>query len=32
MRTDYCGLIDKRYLTQTVTIKGWAHVVATTAA
>ncbi|QKJ65362.1 aspartate--tRNA ligase [Deefgea piscis] len=25
MRTDYCGLIDGRYLGQTVTIKGWAH-------
>ncbi|NHQ86304.1 aspartate--tRNA ligase [Iodobacter sp. HSC-16F04] len=25
MRTDYCGLIDARYLGQTVTIKGWAH-------
>nr|WP_314899481.1 aspartate--tRNA ligase [uncultured Deefgea sp.] len=25
MRTDYCGLIDSRYLGQTVTIQGWAH-------
>ncbi|GGP25378.1 aspartate--tRNA ligase [Silvimonas amylolytica] len=25
MRTDYCGLIDKRFLGQTVTVKGWAH-------
>ncbi|MCD4503399.1 aspartate--tRNA ligase [Chromobacterium piscinae] len=25
MRTDYCGLIDKKYLGQTVTVKGWAH-------
>lgn len=25
MRTDYCGLIDKKYLGQTVTMKGWAH-------
>ncbi|WP_035053965.1 aspartate--tRNA ligase [Andreprevotia chitinilytica] len=25
MRTDYCGLIDKRFLGQTVTIQGWAH-------
>ncbi|MFC4159473.1 aspartate--tRNA ligase [Chitinimonas lacunae] len=25
MRTDYCGLIDKRYLSQTVTVQGWAH-------
>jgi len=25
MRTDYCGLIDKRFLSQTVTVKGWAH-------
>ena len=25
MRTDYCGLIDKRYLGQTVTLFGWVH-------
>ncbi len=25
MRTDYCGLIDKRFLGQTVTQQGWAH-------
>jgi len=25
MRTDYCGLIDTRFLGQTVTIQGWAH-------
>ncbi len=25
MRTDYCGLVDGRYLNQTVTLKGWAH-------
>ncbi|WP_148716810.1 aspartate--tRNA ligase [Chitinolyticbacter meiyuanensis] len=25
MRTDYCGLIDTRYLGQTVTVQGWAH-------
>jgi aspartyl-tRNA synthetase len=25
MRTDYCGLIDKKYLGQTVTVKGWVH-------
>ncbi|GAB7128307.1 aspartate--tRNA ligase [Silvimonas sp. JCM 19000] len=25
MRTDYCGLIDKRFLGQSVTVKGWAH-------
>jgi aspartyl-tRNA synthetase len=25
MRTDYCGAIDTRYLTQTVTLCGWAH-------
>ncbi|MCG8993600.1 aspartate--tRNA ligase, partial [Laribacter hongkongensis] len=25
MRTDYCGLIDTRYLDQTVTVKGWVH-------
>ena len=25
MRTDYCGLIDKRFLGQTVTVMGWAH-------
>jgi len=24
-RTDYCGLIDRRYLTQTVTLMGWVH-------
>src|SRR5262245_28109429 len=25
MRTDYCGVIDTRYLQQTVTLCGWAH-------
>jgi aspartyl-tRNA synthetase len=25
MRTDYCGVIDTRYLKQTVTLCGWAH-------
>jgi aspartyl-tRNA synthetase len=25
MRTNYCGLIDSRYLDQTVTLYGWAH-------
>ncbi len=25
MRTDYCGLIDKKYLGQTVTLCGWSH-------
>ena len=25
MRTDYCGLIDTRFLGQTVTLFGWAH-------
>ena len=25
MRTDYCGLIDARYLDQTVTLYGWVH-------
>jgi len=25
MRTDYCGLIDTRYLGQTVTVYGWVH-------
>ena len=25
MRTDYCGLIDRKYLDQTVTVKGWVH-------
>ncbi|WP_024301471.1 aspartate--tRNA ligase [Pseudogulbenkiania sp. MAI-1] len=25
MRTNYCGLIDKAYLGQTVTVKGWVH-------
>jgi aspartyl-tRNA synthetase len=25
MRTDYCGLIDSRYLGQTVTLFGWVH-------
>ncbi|HEY1329577.1 MAG TPA: aspartate--tRNA ligase [Casimicrobiaceae bacterium] len=24
-RTDYCGLIDRRYLDQTVTVAGWVH-------
>jgi len=24
-RTDYCGLIDTRYLDQTVTLAGWVH-------
>ncbi len=25
MRTEYCGLIDKRFLGKTVTLYGWAH-------
>jgi aspartyl-tRNA synthetase len=25
MRTDYCGLIDSKYLGQTVTLFGWVH-------
>ncbi|MBK8017197.1 MAG: aspartate--tRNA ligase [Betaproteobacteria bacterium] len=25
MRTNYCGLIDKNYLDQTVTLYGWVH-------
>ena len=25
MRTEYCGLIDRRYLGQTVTLFGWVH-------
>jgi len=25
MRTEYCGLVDRRYLEQTVTLMGWAH-------
>jgi len=25
MRTEYCGLVDRRYLDQTVTLMGWAH-------
>ncbi len=25
MRTNYCGLIDKQYLGQQVTLFGWAH-------
>src|SRR6476661_906969 len=25
MRTNYCGLIDSSYLTQTVTLFGWVH-------
>ena len=25
MRTDYCGLIDRRHLNHTVTLFGWAH-------
>ncbi|HEV8500569.1 MAG TPA: aspartate--tRNA ligase [Casimicrobiaceae bacterium] len=24
-RTDYCGLVDRRYLAQTVTLTGWVH-------
>jgi len=24
-RTDYCGLIDRRYLGETITVKGWVH-------
>ena len=24
-RTDYCGLIDRRYLGQVVTLSGWVH-------
>src|SRR6187455_3423147 len=25
MRTDYCGLIDTKYLNRTVTLYGWVH-------
>ena len=25
MRTEYCGLIDKRFLGKTVTLFGWVH-------
>ncbi len=25
MRTEYCGLVDRRFLDQTVTLMGWAH-------
>jgi aspartyl-tRNA synthetase len=25
MRTEYCGLVDKKYLGQVVTLYGWAH-------
>ncbi len=25
MRTEYCGLVDRRYLDQNVTLMGWAH-------
>src|ERR1700674_1679147 len=25
MRTDYCGMIDSKYLGQTVTLFGWVH-------
>ncbi|MDE2259964.1 MAG: aspartate--tRNA ligase [Betaproteobacteria bacterium] len=25
MRTEYCGLVDRRYLDKTVTLMGWAH-------
>lgn len=25
MRTNYCGLIDKTYIGQTVTVQGWVH-------
>jgi aspartyl-tRNA synthetase len=25
MRTQYCGLVDQRYLDQTVTLMGWVH-------
>jgi len=25
MRTNYCGLIDTGYLSQTVTLYGWVH-------
>ena len=25
MRTDYCGLINTKYLGQTITVEGWAH-------
>lgn len=25
MRTDYCGLISKKYLDQIITVKGWVH-------
>jgi len=24
-RTDYCGLVDRRYLDQIVTVTGWVH-------
>ena len=24
-RTDYCGLVDRRYLGQSVTLTGWVH-------
>ncbi len=25
MRTDYCGLVNRRHLDQTITLMGWAH-------
>ena len=25
MRTNYCGLIDRKYLGQTISICGWVH-------
>ena len=25
MRTDYCGLIDTKYLNRTITLYGWVH-------
>ncbi len=25
MRSDYCGLIDRKHLNQTITVFGWVH-------
>ena len=25
MRSEYCGLVDRKYLTQTITVFGWVH-------
>ena len=25
MRTQYCGLVDRQYLDQTITVMGWVH-------